>query len=163
MRGGALRLETWIMDVRFALRSLRSRPQYLVLSVVTLALGIGGTTAVFGIARAVLLDPLPYAASDELVMFWNPSDWSEAEIAYLRDDWSGLSRVAGYRSEGVFVRQEGTPARLIPGIATSSELFDVLGTRPLLGRGFEPGADAVGAGADGSAQSRFMAGARRQP
>src|SRR5262245_26127836 len=60
MRHGGLGLESWIMDARFALRGLRKRPQYLLLSVLTLALGIGGTTAIFGIARAILLTPLPY-------------------------------------------------------------------------------------------------------
>lgn len=145
MAGAASGLESLIMDARFALRGLRSRPQYMLLSVLTLALGIGGTTAVFGIARALLLNPLPYVASDELVMFWNTYDWTEEEVAYLRDDWSGFAGVAAFRSEGVFLRQEGSPARLIPGISTSAELFDVLGTHPVVGRGFEPGADLVGA------------------
>jgi len=138
-------LESWIMDARFALRGLRSRPQYVLLAVLTLALGIGGTTAVFAIARAVLLHPLPYRAPAQLVAFWNPYDWSEAELSYLRPEWAGFERVAAYRPEGVFMRPEGQPAQLLPGIASSSELFDVLGTAPLLGRGFEPGDDAAGA------------------
>ena len=145
MRAGGLGFESWIMDARFALRSVRSRPMYLLLSVLTLALGIGGTTAIFGVVRAVLMNPLPYRASDELVMFWNTFDWSEAELAFLRDDWTGFSKVAGYRPEAVFLRQEGSPARLVPGIATSAELFDVLGTQPLLGRSFRKGDDVVGA------------------
>jgi putative ABC transport system permease protein len=144
MRGGAPMLETWIKDARFALRSMRARPMYAALSVLTLALGIGGTAAVFGIARAVLLERLPYAASDELVMFWNMFDWSEAEVSQLRSDWTGFRGVAAYRSEGVFLRLDGGPARLVPGVASSAELFDVLGTRPLLGTGFPAGADAVG-------------------
>lgn len=145
MRGGALGIEGWLLDARYALRSLQARRQYVVLSVTTLALGIGGTTAVFGIARTVLLEGLPYEASDELEVFWNPSDWSEAEFTYLRDDWSGFDEVAAYRAEGVFLRQGDTPARLVPGIAASSELFDVLGTQPAMGTGFEAGADDVGA------------------
>ena len=145
MRGGGLGLESWIMDARFALRGLRKRPQYVLLSVLTLALGIGGTTAIFGIARAVLLTPLPYRQSEELVEFWNTFDWSEAELVYMRPDWSGFAKVAGYRTEDVFLRIEGAPARLVPGIATSAELFDVLGTRPMLGPGFEPGSDAEAA------------------
>src|SRR5262245_42858692 len=75
MRGGGTGLESWIMDARFALRQMRMRPLYVLLSVATLALGIGGATAIVGIARAVLLNPLPYRASDELVMFWNTYDW----------------------------------------------------------------------------------------
>jgi putative ABC transport system permease protein len=145
MSGRSMNLESLILDARFALRGLRRRPQHLVLSVLTLALGIGGTTAIFGIARAVLLTPLPYRQSSELVEFWNTFDWSEAEIAFMRPDWPGFAKVAGYRTEDVFLRIDGSPARLVPGIATSAELFDVLGTRPMLGPGFEPGADAQGA------------------
>jgi predicted permease len=145
MRGGALGLEGWLLDVRYALRSLRGRRQYVVLSVLTLALGIGGTTAVFGIVRAVLLEGLPYEASEELTVFWNTYDWSEAEFTYLRDDWSGFAGVAAYRSEGVFLRAADGPARLVPGLAVSQELFAVLGARPFMGQGFEPGADDVGA------------------
>lgn len=145
MRSGGLGFESWIMDLRFALRGLRSRPQYVLLSVLTLALGIGGTTAIFGIARAILLDPLPYRASEELVMFWNMFDWSEAELSYLRADWNGFTKVAAYRPEGVFLKPDGGAARLVPGIASSSELFEVLGTRPLLGSGFAPTDDAPGA------------------
>ena len=145
MKRGGLGLESWIMDARFALRGLRSRPQYVLLSVLTLALGIGGTTAVFAIARAVLLEPLPYRDSGELVHFWNAFDWSEAELAYLGDDWGGFDRVAAYTSEGVFMRPEGSAAQLIPGLRSTAALFEVLGARPALGRGFQAGDDAVGA------------------
>ena len=145
MEKGGLGLESWIMDARFALRGLRRRPQYVLLAVLTLALGIGGTAAIFGITRSLLIDPLPYASSDQLVMFWNQYDWSEREIHLLRPEWPGFSKVAGIRPEDVFLRQDGAPARLVPGVATSAELFDVLGVLPFLGRGFEPGADVVGA------------------
>lgn len=145
MRSGGSGMESWIMDGRFALRRIRTRPQYALLSVVTLALGIGGTTAVFGIARAVLLEPLPYGAANELVMFWNMFDWRESEVVHLRPEWSGFSGVAAYTTEGVFMRREGAPPRLVPGIRSSAELFEVLAAPPLLGRGFREGDDAVGA------------------
>jgi putative ABC transport system permease protein len=144
-RSGGLDMASWLMDARFALRRLRSRMQYSVIAVLTLALGIGGTTAVFGIARAVLLEPLPYADTDELVMFWNPFDWSEAEVAHLRPSWPEFAGVAAYTPEGVFMGREGAPPRLLPGVRATAELFDVLGTRPYLGRTFAPGDDAVGA------------------
>lgn len=138
-------MESWIMDARFALRRLRSRVQYGVLSVLTLALGIGGTTAVFGIARTVLLDPLPYADTGELVTFWSAWDWRESEMAYMRPDWPGFEGVAAYTAEGAILQREGAPPRMLSAIAASSELFDVLGARPLMGRGFRPGDDEVGA------------------
>jgi putative ABC transport system permease protein len=144
-RSGGSGMESWIMDGRFALRRIRTRPQYALLSVLTLALGIGGTTAVFGIARAVLLEPLPYGAAGELVMFWNTFDWRESEVVHLRPDWPGFSDVAAYTTEGVFMRREGAAPRLVPGIRSSAELFEVLAALPLLGRGFREGDDAVGA------------------
>ena len=53
-------MESWIMDARYAARRLVRRPLYALLSVLTLALGIGGIASVYGIARPILLDPLPY-------------------------------------------------------------------------------------------------------
>lgn len=145
MKGGTMSsLESWILDFRFALRGLAKRPQYVILAVLTLALGIGGTTAVFGIARAMLLNPLPYRESDELVMFWSPFDWNEAEMSFLRDEWPGFSKVAAYRPEGVFLRTGGQ-SKLVPGVASSAELFEVLGTGPLVGRVFQAGDDVPGA------------------
>ncbi|HEV8236573.1 MAG TPA: hypothetical protein VGP84_18300, partial [Gemmatimonadaceae bacterium] len=60
-RPGGLMLRTWLTDAHYAARRLRARPVYTSLSVLTLALGIGGTAAVFGIARPVIFDRLPYA------------------------------------------------------------------------------------------------------
>jgi putative ABC transport system permease protein len=57
-------------DVRYAVRSLRSRPLLVVVAVAVLALGIGASTAVFGVVDAVLLRPLPFAAPDRLLMVW---------------------------------------------------------------------------------------------
>src|SRR5204862_1162981 len=59
-RPGGLRMRTWLADAHYAARRLRARPLYSLLAIVTLALGIGGTAAVFGIARPVIFDPLPY-------------------------------------------------------------------------------------------------------
>jgi putative ABC transport system permease protein len=145
MSEGGRGLEGWIVDVRFALRTLRARPQYALLSILTLALGIGGTTVLFGIARALLLNPLPYHNTDELVHLWNPFDWSEAEMVYVGNDWPGFQRMAAYTRDDVFMRPEGGVAQLLPGIAASAALFDVLGTRPMLGTGFERDADIPGA------------------
>ena len=79
-RPGGPSMESWIMDARYAARRLTRRPLYSILSVLTLALGIGGTAAVYGIARPILLDRLPYSAEDGLVAFWMPFDWSEQEF-----------------------------------------------------------------------------------
>ena len=139
-------MESWIMDARYAARRLVRRPLYAILSVLTLALGIGGTAAVYGIARPILLDRLPYAAEQELVTFWNPFDWNEQEFLYLRDGrFPGFASVAAYMPSDVTLSRGDGPAQLLPGIASSAELFSVLGVKPALGRGFQAGDDVQGA------------------
>src|SRR6185369_5138678 len=145
MRPGGPPMESWIIDTRYALRRLRSRPLYASLAVLTLALGVGGAAAITGVVRELLVKPLPYAAESELALFWNPFDWNESEILYMRPDWPGFRQVAGYRTQGVTLQQGQSPAQLLAGISATAELFDVLGARPLLGRTFQPGDDRQGA------------------
>ena len=143
-RGGMM-LSSWITDIRYAARRLRSRPGYALLAVLTLALGVGGTAAVYGIARGILFDPLPYPHEREVGVFWKKTDWTEAEFLHIRGRTPGFQQIALYRLRDVILRDGDAPARLIPGVSGSAELFDVLGTRPLLGRGFRTGDDEEGA------------------
>ena len=53
---------------------------YALIAILTLALGVGGTSAVYSIIRRPLWEPLPYERADEVVQFWNSRDWSEAEF-----------------------------------------------------------------------------------
>src|SRR5688500_3546475 len=145
MRPAGFSMESWIMDARYAARRLVRRPLYATLAVLTLALGIGGTAAIFGIARTILLDPLPYRAEEELVSFWMPRDWTEEEFLYLRGRFPGFASVAAYYPDDATLEMGDGPARLVPGLATSAELFTVLGVAPALGTGFQTGQDVVGA------------------
>lgn len=141
--GGAM-LEGWSRDVRYALRRLGKRPTYTVLVVLTLALGVGGSAAVYGIARKLLLDPLPVGAEKEVVVFWAGGGWSEEEFAYVRPELTGFRSVAALRHADATLQVGDAPARLVRGYAATAELFDVLGVRPAMGRGFRPGDDVVG-------------------
>lgn len=145
MRPGGPMFESWIMDFRYAGRRLWNRPAYAVLAVLTLALGAGGTAAVFSVVRTLLLDPLPIAREEQVGVLWFDGSWNEAEFLYLRPDFQGFTGVAAYRPNDLTLEVPSGPMRLVPGMAVSSELFDVLGTRPVLGRTFRPGEDAVGA------------------
>ena len=144
-RPGGLRMRTWLTDAQYALRRLRARPVYTLLSVLTLALGIGGTAAVFGIARPVILDPLPYPNADRVGTFWMPGWWTEEEFLYLRGKIPGFQLVGAQRPGDVTMRTGDAPARLLPGLTVTAELFDVLGARPFLGRTLHQGDDAQGA------------------
>jgi putative ABC transport system permease protein len=139
------RLEQLAQDGWYAIRILRRRPVYALLSVLTLALGIGGTASVYGVAHGVLLSPLPYAHEHEVGVFWMKTDWTHEEYLYIRGRTPGFRAVALYRQGDSILRASGGPARLVPGVTASAELLDVLGAAPFLGRGFRDGDDVPGA------------------
>ena len=97
LHSGGHMLESWIMDVRYSARRLVSRPSFAVLAVVTLALGAGGTAAIFSVVRTLLLDPLPVARESEIGVLWMPGDWNEEEFLYLRPGLRGFQNMAANR------------------------------------------------------------------
>jgi predicted permease len=135
----------FLADVRYAVRRLTSRPLYALLSILTLALGVGGTAAVFAIARPLMFEPLPYAHADEVTTFWFPMSWNEREYTFIRGKVPGYQSVALYSPGQITLRSGDGPLRLLTSVRASSELFDVLGARPLIGRGFRAGDDFQGA------------------
>ena len=142
---GWQRVEQLAQDSWYAIRILRRRPVYALLSVVTLALGVGGTASVYGVAHGVLLSPLPYAHEREVGVFWMKTDWTHEEYLYIRGRTPGFREVALYRKSDSVLRTSGGPARLVPAVTASAELLDVLGAAPFLGRGFHKGDDVAGA------------------
>jgi putative ABC transport system permease protein len=134
-------LEQLFQDSRYALRTLWRRPTYALLSALTLALGVGGTASVHGVARGVLLDPLPFAHEREVGVFWKKTDWTYEEYLYIRGRVPGFSQVALFRERDVIVREGDGTARLVRAVSASAELFDVLGVGTLLGRSFQAGDD----------------------
>ncbi|HEV8239617.1 MAG TPA: ADOP family duplicated permease [Thermoanaerobaculia bacterium] len=138
-------LESLANDAKFALRRLLRRRTYTALTVLTLALGVAGTAAVSGIARRMLLEPLPVRDEKEVVAFWFDGNWSETKFLAVRPVMDGFRSVAAYYVDGVTLRSGDAPARLLKAVEASAELFDVLGVRPALGSGFRRGDDRVGA------------------
>jgi putative ABC transport system permease protein len=144
-RSGGPMYESWIMDARHALRRLTLRRQYALLAILTLALGVGGTAAIWGVVRTLLLSPLPIAAERDVVVWWMDRNWRESELLHLRvDGVPGFETIAAYGVEDMRVADGGI-ARVIPAVRTSAELFDVLGVRPRIGPGFTAGDDVPGA------------------
>ena len=136
---------TTIDDVRYSVRRLLARPVYALITVITLALGVGGTAATYGVTRGVVFDALPYSHAREVGTFWKKTDWTEEEFLYIRGRVPGFAQVALYRQRDVIRRDGDEAARLLPGVVASAELFDVLGVTPVRGRGFRAGDDSPGA------------------
>jgi putative ABC transport system permease protein len=138
-------LRTAIDDVRHSVRRLLARPVYALITVITLALGVGGTASTYGVSRGVLFDALPYGHAGEVGVFWKKTDWTEEEFLHIRGRVPGFAQVALYRQRDMIRRDGDEAASLLPGVAASAELFDVLGVTPVLGRGFRTGDDVPGA------------------
>lgn len=137
-------MSRWVMDVRYSARRLLSRPGYVVLAVLTLALGSGGLAAIISVARPLLFEPLPYQRESEIGVLYHQGDWTEQEFLYLRPQFQGFRSMAAYHAMGSTLEIPGRPLRLLEGIHTSAELFHVLGAQPFLGRTFRNGDDVLG-------------------
>src|SRR5262245_49928735 len=91
-----------LKDVRYSLRTLLEQPGFTLVTIVTLALGIGANTAIFGIVNGVLLRPLPYHQPDRVVLLWSHwTNWtktwvSEPELADYRTQAHTLEHVSGF-------------------------------------------------------------------
>jgi putative ABC transport system permease protein len=142
--------ETLRQDFRYGLRMLARNPGFTAMAVLTLALGIGATTAIFTVVNAVLLRPLPYAHPEELVYVQEVFEKYGAlpfsgvsEFAAWRDQSRTLSPVAAYTDSWFNLTGAGDPERITAGLATST-FFSLLGIRPLTGRLFLPEEDRPG-------------------
>src|ERR1043166_4350740 len=137
-------LRDFLGDVRHAGRQFRRRPGFTFLAVITLALGLGATVALFSVVRGLLLRPLPVQRESELQVFWSDWDWRGSEFDFVKERARAFSGLAAYTAEGLAYRTSAGSELVMTG-QTSSELFDVIGVRPLLGRAFAPGEDRPGA------------------
>src|SRR5258708_3740681 len=127
-------LEDLWQDFRYALRTLRKRPGFAVVALLTLALGTGATTVMFTLINGVLLKPLPYAEPDRLLSLQEQTDWSNqfGNIwAFTYPNYLDCKRenrsldIAAWNRGGGTVNEPG-PAEYVEGRQISSELFPVL-------------------------------------
>ena len=160
--------ELW-RDVRYGVRTLARAPGFLVVAVITLALGIGANTTVFSLVNGLLFrDPPGIVAADRLVRIGRGhaeegrfDNWSLPVFRDFREQTDWYSGVAGYANAGSLVIGRGIDARAVPAQAVSHDFFDVLGVRPALGREFVPeetaamGAASVAVISHALWQSRF--------
>jgi putative ABC transport system permease protein len=139
-------LETLWQDLRFGARMLTRNPAFAVIAILTLALGIGATAAIFSVVNAVLLKPLPWAEPDRAVMVW--SKWTAfdktwvatGEVVDYRRRATTLDGVAAWGDGQVNLTGDGEPERVAAASVTANT-FAVLGVKPMLGRTFTDAED----------------------
>jgi predicted permease len=136
----------FLQDLRFGLRFLMKHPGFLIVTVVTLAIGIGANTAVFSVVNSVLIRPLPYAEPDRLVMLrhhigslgWSDAPIQPPDVIDYRTRMPSLQAVAV--TDRTFEQNltGGGPPEVVRVATVSANFFDVLGSKASLGRTFLP-------------------------
>ena len=143
-------MENLFADVRYAVRLLIRKPGFAAVAILTLALGIGATTAIFTVVHAVLLRPLPFPEADRLVevriVGRNAAVFPLPDTDFLawRSQNDTAEAVAVYDTSSATLTGDGPPERVISS-AVTDRFFDVLGVQPLMGRAFHEGDDRPGA------------------
>ena len=133
-------------DLRFAIRMLLKQPSFSLIAVLTLALGIGATSAVFSLIQGVLLTPPPYKKPQQLVLVpttrtdgqkqENPRGWPSQQWMEWQKEAKSFEGIAGYGWQFNFlIRNEGSQS--VQGMAVTKDYLRVMGLQPVVGRGFE--------------------------
>ncbi|HVS62430.1 MAG TPA: ABC transporter permease [Thermoanaerobaculia bacterium] len=140
-RGKARAMDLSQQDFRYALRSLLRRPGFLVIALLTLAIGVGANTAIFSVVDAVLLRPLPYDDPDSLVQVervrsdrpgWT-GNMSQPDLEDLGEQSASLDQLEGYQDTSVALTGDGAP-ELVEAAAVTGGLLSVFRLAPALGR-----------------------------
>jgi putative ABC transport system permease protein len=144
-------MENLWQDIRYGIRMLAKAPSFSIIATIALALGIGANTAIFSVVNAVLLRPLPFPNSEQLMMVWEAdpsrgqtrSSVSYPDFADWRDQNHVFERMASYHDNDFIMTGRGESTR-IQGAVVNADLFPLLGVTPALGRGFLADEDKPG-------------------
>jgi putative ABC transport system permease protein len=144
-------MDSLFKDIHYGVRSFWKRPGFTVIAVVTLALGIGASTAIFTVVDAALLRGLPYKSPERLYHLWESTPQKEfAQREFSYPDYQDYQKnqvcegLAAYTGGGAIMSGRGEAERVMAPAATAN-FFSVLGVEALLGRTFQPGEDKPGA------------------
>ncbi|MGH9710381.1 MAG: ABC transporter permease, partial [Candidatus Acidiferrales bacterium] len=137
-----------LQDLRYAVRLIMRSPGFAAVAVLTLALGIGANTAIFTVADALLLKPLPYSDPQHLVLVYATSIadhsvqsvFSYPRFSILRQRQRSFSAISAVAWDDFDMTGRGEPQQVVAA-RVSWNFFDVLGVRPVLGRAFLPDED----------------------
>lgn len=144
-------MQKLLQDLRYAVRTLVKKPGFTFIAVITLALGIGASTAIFTVVDAALLRGLPYKSPERLYHIWESTPQKEfAQREFSYPDYQDYQQngvfeeIAAYTGGGAILSGRGEPERIFTPSATAN-FFSVLGVEPVIGRAFQPGEDKPGA------------------
>jgi len=135
-------LETVGQDTRYALRTTRKKPAFAVTAVLTLALAIGGNTAMFTVIRAVLLKPLQYSDPDRLVRISGGA--TPTRFEEMRGGAHSFTELTAFTFVDNITLSIGAQPEVVKGIRVSAGFLRVPGVEPLVGRSFRPEEDSPG-------------------
>ncbi|HEY6805733.1 MAG TPA: ABC transporter permease [Pyrinomonadaceae bacterium] len=144
-------MQTLLQDLRYAVRTLRSRPGFTLVAVLTLSLGIGANTAIFSVVNAVLLRPLPFKDPDRIVSIYERRANSGAanlpvsghEFAAWQQRTHSFAALTLIQPDGLNLTGNGDPT-ILNVSRVSTDFFSVIGVGPIIGRTFAPGEDQNG-------------------
>ncbi len=168
IQGRGFPMRTFLQDIRYSLRLLKQSPSFAAIAILTLALGIGATTAVFSVVNTVLVRPLPYEDPEQLTVIWTkfgsdlPQNWvSGPELLEMREFTTLIENVSALFPTTVAFTGSGEPEQ-IPAAGATGNFFEVMKINPALGRLFGPDDDIPGAApvavlSDGFWRRRFGA------
>jgi len=134
-----------LSNLRLSLRTLAQTRGFAFIAVLTLAVGIGSSTAIFSVLQALVISPFHYPASDRLVHVWSGDGWplSPADSIDLRKLSSSYAAFGIYRPDTVNIGAD--KAQSVPGVRCSADVLRAFGVQPLLGRWFDQTDEAPGA------------------
>jgi predicted permease len=144
-------MEAFFQDLRYGLRMLVKSPGFTAIAILTLALGIGANTALFSVVNGVLLNPLAYPNSGQLVAIYGQSPgFDRAPITYLnfldcQRDTQTFQSMALYRNQDYSYVGTGEVGERLTGYQISADFFRTLGIAPIVGRTFRADDDHLGA------------------
>src|SRR6202043_959927 len=151
---GGARMNSLLQDVRYSLRLIAKAPGFAAIAILTLALGIGANTTIFSWINAALLNPVPgLASASEVVSLTlskpgeNPFPFTYPDIEAIRDGQQSFTGIAACGFIQMSLAGKAARPERISGMVASANYFDLLGVRPILGRGFLPEEDTKPGGA----------------
>jgi len=136
--------------IRYSVRSLRKTPAFTFGAIVTIALTVGATTAIFSVVYAVLLRQLPFRDVERVFWVWSDqpgrdrTPFNVPDFIDYRDGTTALEGLAGFFAYGASLTDEAAGER-VQGLRATGNLFDVLGARPRIGRLLQPADESPGA------------------